>query len=136
VGIRDLAEKEGWAGEPGLFIRANSTKKPLVRKGKPPQPVVDEDEVYAGAIVYAGLNASAYEAQGNKGIKFYLNEVLVVADGPRLAPERSSLDGMIDQIEFSLGGGGMPAAMPPGGSVFPQTATAPAPIGWPGPFGG
>jgi hypothetical protein len=75
----------------GFFFGANSNAqygKPNVYVGNPPMPVTDPDVIYPGAIVYVTVKAGAYDSNGNKGIKFYLNGVLKAADGTPLVTPR------------------------------------------------
>jgi hypothetical protein len=88
--IRDET-KQGW------FFGANSPRKPAVLAGNPPEPVVDPDAIYGGALVYVNVKAEGYDVEGGKGVKFYLNSVWKVADGTPLAPPR---DGRSDFAEF------------------------------------
>lgn len=87
--VRDLAVRQ--SDRPGFFFSANSTNKPTVLAGNPPMPVTDSEVVYAGAIVYVAVKAAAYEAEGNRGIKFYMNSVWKVADGTPLVAKRDAL---------------------------------------------
>ncbi len=87
--VRDLAEREKYVGKPGFFISANSSQKPSVVIGNPPVAAVDPDDLYAGCIVYANLTPSTYDNE-SKGVKWFLNSVWKVGEGPRLAVERDS----------------------------------------------
>ncbi len=91
--FRNLAEREG-SKEPGFFFTARTGAKyaPQIFVGNPPQPCTDPTAFYAGAIVYVNLNCGSYDNSGNKGVKFFLNSVLKVADGERLAPLRNAAD--------------------------------------------
>jgi hypothetical protein len=61
--------------------------------------------VVSGDYVKLSVNAYAYDAVGNKGVAFGLNNVLLVAKGEPLgAPRMSAAD------EFGIGGGGQAAA--------------------------
>lgn len=68
--------------------------------------LIDPDAVVSGDYVKLSVNAYAYDAVGNKGVAFGLNNVLLVAKGDPLgAPRMSAAD------EFGIGGGGnAPAA--------------------------
>jgi hypothetical protein len=91
--LRSLAERQG-SKEPGFFFSARSSARfpPKVYVGNPPQPCTDPEAFYAGAIVYVNLNCGAYDKGGNRGVKFFLNSILKVADGERLVPLRSGSD--------------------------------------------
>jgi len=85
--VRNLAEREKYVGKPGFFISANSTQKPAVVIGNPAVAATDPDQLYAGCIVYANLTPAWYENE-SKGVKWYLNSVWKVGEGPRLTIER------------------------------------------------
>lgn len=133
--VRNLAEKNNQSYPPGFFFRANSPRKPSVLKGNPMVHVTDPDEIYPGAICWVQIKAAAFDTDGSKGVKFYLNSVLKAADGPRLVPER---DGMADfaahlpNIQFNLqqpGMQGMSGMMPPQQMMQPPMQQ---PMGMPG----
>ena len=88
--VRDLAVRN--SEKPGFFFSANTVKKPAVLAGNPPMPVTDSDIIYPGAIVYVTVRAGFYENSGNRGIKFWLNSVLKVADGTPLVANRNAAD--------------------------------------------
>jgi hypothetical protein len=90
--IRSLAEKKTPPAEPGFFLSANTTQKPATVVGDPPVAVVDPEEMYAGCFVYANLTPAAYDVDLSRGVKWYLNSVWKVGDGPRLAPARDAAD--------------------------------------------
>lgn len=110
--IKNLqTDKDNYSGEPGYFIRANSKNKPGLFLGRELVPIVDAEDLYAGSIVYAAVTAAAYDMDKSRGVKFYINSVLKVADGPRLAPARDGknyFEGMVDQIQFNLAAPQMP----------------------------
>ena len=63
--------------------------------------LIDPDAVVSGDYVKLSVNAYAYDAVGNKGVAFGLNNVLLVAKGEPLgAPRMTAAD------EFGIGGGG------------------------------
>jgi hypothetical protein len=53
---------------------------------------LDEDEVYAGAIMRVTFVARAFDTEGNKGVHFLLNNVQKVADGERLVQQADAAD--------------------------------------------
>jgi len=87
--VRDLAVRQ--SDRPGFFFSGNSTNKPTVLAGNPPMPVTDSEVVYAGSLVYVAVKAAPYEAEGNRGVKFFLNSVWKVADGTPLVAKRDAL---------------------------------------------
>ena len=111
--IRGLQEKDPakYTGPPGFFLRANSTQRPWLGVGADRRPPVDDDEIYAGCLVYVGLTANAYQFKDKKngnelrGVKWYLNSVLKVGDGPRLAGRvdgAKDFEGVINDIQFQF----------------------------------
>jgi hypothetical protein len=65
--------------------------------------LIDPDSVVSGDYVRLSVNAYAYDAVGNKGVAFGLNNVLLVAKGEPLgAPRMTAAD------EFGIGGGNQP----------------------------
>lgn len=118
--VRDLAERNG-DNPPGFFFSARSMSKPQVLVGNPPLPCTDPAEIYPGAIVYVSVNAGTYDSEGNRGVKWYLNAILKVADGPRLAPERDATDDFKEVLAQ------MPLTnLPPQMAGIPQFAPQPA----------
>ena len=102
-------EKYGTEFSGMWVIKATSNKQPgLLDERK--QPVISNDVLYDGMWGYAQVVASNYEAKGNVGIKFYINNYMKFKDDER------------------LGGGGMSAAQAFAG--IPAAAGAPA--GMPG----
>jgi hypothetical protein len=129
--VRNLAEREKYVGKPGFFISANSTQKPAVVIGNPPVAAVDPDELYAGCIVYANLTPAWYDNE-SKGVKWYLNSVWKVGEGPRLAVEKdptSDYAHLIGVVPITVGHPVAPPAaeMPPWmqQQVAPQTLPQP-----------
>ena len=67
----------------GILIRASSLQKPGVVDSKV-QPIIDESEFYPGCYARATIRAFAYDAQGNRGVSFGLQNVQKLADGDPL----------------------------------------------------
>ena len=95
--LRDLAEKnkpDKPPLPPGLWIRTKSDYQPSVVKRDPNAPpgaytlvpVTDPNEVYPGIIVAAEVKANAYRipAKNANGVNWYLNHIVLLADGERL----------------------------------------------------
>lgn len=76
-------------GSGTTFIRVKSKAAPgLVDRyadasGKP-RTISDPDELYPGARVRASLRPYAYDANGNKGVAFGLNNLQKLGDGQRI----------------------------------------------------
>lgn len=83
--------------EGSTFIRVTSDNKPGVvsripdADGKPTR-IEDPNAVYAGCIVNATVTAGWYDVDGSKGVTFYLNNVQLVGDGPRLDSRTNAAD--------------------------------------------
>jgi hypothetical protein len=94
--LRPIKIRPGMETRNGFFFGANSNAQygaPKVYVGNPAVPVTDPDVIYPGAIVYVTVKAGAYDSNGNKGVKFYLNGVLKAADGtPLVAPRDGARD--------------------------------------------
>jgi len=81
---RDTEEYKGhW------FIKAKSDQPPQVVDIKR-KPVIDESEIYSGAICYVSVNFYAFSEGGGKGIAAGLNNVLKYKDGKRLSGRPSA----------------------------------------------
>lgn len=144
--LRSVKIRPGHENRDGFFFGANSNAqygKPQVFVGNPAVPVTDPDVIYPGAIVYVSLKAGAYESNGNKGIKFYLNSVLKCADGtPLVAPRDATRDfaDVMGEIPATAAfappaapygvpaGYAMPPAAPPMPSYPPQQGYAAPPV--------
>lgn len=102
--LRPIKIRPGMEARNGFFFGANSNAqygKPNVYVGNPAVPVTDPDVIYPGAIVYVTVKAGAYDSNGNKGIKFYLNGVLKAADGTPLVTPRDGardFDGVMAEM--------------------------------------
>lgn len=84
--FRDAGEKAGeYEGfKKGMtFVTARTYDKPQV-VDQDVNPITDRKEFYSGCYAWATVVAGAYEARGNKGVAFYLNNVQKVADGEPL----------------------------------------------------
>jgi len=83
---RDTDEAPEFKGH--YFINANSKNKPdLVGTEMVGDQLIklDPSEIYSGAYGRISISAGAFNVDGNKGIKFYLNNVQKVRDGERIA---------------------------------------------------
>jgi hypothetical protein len=70
--------------EGGHFMNVRSKQKPgLVDANR--QAIIDETAFYAGCWARAQINPYTYEAKGNKGVSFGLQNVQKMADGEPLS---------------------------------------------------
>jgi hypothetical protein len=119
--LRPLSERKGFENRPGFFFSAKTGEqyKPDVLVGNPPVVATDPDQVYAGAIVYCTIKAGTYDEGGNQGVKWYLNSVLKVGDGPRLAGDRDAASDYADILASMPVSQPAPVYAPPGYAAPP-----------------
>lgn len=67
-----------------LYVSARTDRKPGIVMADGKTPVCDDEEVYSGCLVKVSGNLFAYEAEGNKGVSFGLNNVQVLKKLDRL----------------------------------------------------
>lgn len=72
------------------FISARSTDKPGIVVGPNREPCMDQSEVYGGCYVRVSVTAFAYDAKGNKGVSFALNNVWKIKDGEPFGNRRNA----------------------------------------------
>ena len=77
-GDKEKADVQGYAGH--WFIKATSKQKPGVVDMQV-NPIIDENEFYAGCYAKATLTAYAYDRAGNRGVAFGLQNVQKQRDG-------------------------------------------------------
>lgn len=84
--FRDGNEKEDLEGYKGMiYITASNKHRPEV-VGRDLSPITEEsDEFYAGCYARATLRAFAYDAKGNKGVSFSLENIQKVGEGERFS---------------------------------------------------
>lgn len=107
--FRDGADKEqeGY-GEGKIFINISSKQKPGIvgtrrdpATGKP-EVIDDESLIYAGCYVIASVRPYAYEAKGNKGVAFGLQNIQKRKDGDSLGG-RTRADEDFEAVESEEG---------------------------------
>lgn len=130
--VRNLAEREKYQGPAGFFITANSSQKPSIVVGDPPTACTDPDELYAGCLVYINVAPSAYDVDGSKGVKWFLNSVWKVGEGPRLAVERdgtSDFAHLVGKVAVNVAPSGYGAQQaPPAAEMPPWMLQQAAPV--------
>ena len=110
--FRDQGEREKDGAMPAghekgaIFLTLKTTFKPGVVDSNV-QPIIDENEVYAGAICRATVKASFYDKAGNKGVAFYLQNVQKVSDGTPIGGGKASASSEFAPVEGSTGGDDM-----------------------------
>lgn len=80
------------------FLNANTYNKPGVVDAQM-NPILDKKEIYSGCYGRASLVPAAYNVDGNKGIKFYLNNVQKLADGEPLGNAASRAEDDFTAVE-------------------------------------
>lgn len=91
--FRDGDEKQDLAGYKGkIFITASSMERPgIVDKDK--QQIHESDGTfYSGCFARAQINAFTYDAKGNKGVSFGLQNLQKVKDGDRFSGRQNPED--------------------------------------------
>jgi hypothetical protein len=106
-------EYEGY--EAGMvLLRASSKQKPGVVDAKL-QAIIDESDVYPGCYARATIRAFAYDANGNRGVSFGLQNVQKMADGDPLGGRTRAEDDFSSAV---AGEDGAPASDKPADSLF------------------
>lgn len=78
---RDTEKSPEYKGH--YFINCNTYTKPGVVDAQL-NPILDKSEVYSGCYGRVSMSAAPFNQDGNKGIKFYLNNVQKLKDGEPL----------------------------------------------------
>lgn len=103
----DSGEPRGpeFAGHWFISAKAGTQRKPFV-VDQQLQPIIDENDIYAGCYVNMAIQFYAYENSGNKGISAALVGVQFAKDGDRLggpALEAEDVFGVINTDTSGLG---------------------------------
>lgn len=78
---RDTGKYSEYKGH--YFINANTYNRPGVVDAQK-NDIIDKSELYSGCYGRVSIIPAAYNVDGNKGIKFYLNNVQKLSDGEPL----------------------------------------------------
>ena len=78
---RDTGKYPEYKGH--YFINANTYNRPGVVDAQK-NDIIDKSELYSGCYGRVSIIPAAYNVDGNKGIKFYLNNVQKLTDGEPL----------------------------------------------------
>jgi hypothetical protein len=90
----DPDENEGRPEREGhwfLTVRSSERYKPGV-VDKDSNPVMDQSEVYGGVYARVSMAAFAFSTEGNKGVSFGLNNVMVLGYGDPFGGARASAE--------------------------------------------
>lgn len=94
----DLEENPEYADH--FYMNVSAYQKPGIVDQKR-NPILDSGEVYSGMYARVDINAYAYNAKGNKGVTFGLNNVQKWADGEFLGG-RAKAEDVFDELENDL----------------------------------
>ena len=86
-----------------LFLNCSANDAPGV-VGPDAKPLMNSDALYAGCTVRADINPFPYKHSGNSGIGWGLNNVMLIADGPRLDGRQAAEDAFAGHIVSEDGG--------------------------------
>jgi len=86
------------------YIQA-STQFPVGLVDQSRQPILSEDDFYAGCIARAQISAYSWSFQGRKGVSFNLKNIQKVAEGKRLGGSKSVEDifSIVEKEDDDLG---------------------------------
>lgn len=99
--IRDGDMKDdvnGYAGH--WFITATSKSKPGLVDYPDRNPILEKNALYAGSYARAELIAFYYDAEGNKGISFSLQNLQKIKDGKPFSGKKSAQEAFADDASF------------------------------------
>lgn len=72
-----------------MYMSVSSKTRPGI-VDKALNPVLDADKIYSGLYARVSINCFPYSVQGNKGVSFGLNNVMIVRDGDYLGGRASA----------------------------------------------
>jgi phosphopantothenoylcysteine synthetase/decarboxylase len=91
--FRDGDEKSDLQGyENTIFVTASSKQRPQVINTKRELLTEEDGSFYAGCLAKATLLAYAYDAMGNKGVSFSLQNVLKTGDAEAFSGRKNAED--------------------------------------------
>ncbi len=101
-----------WDGFEGMtFITASSLYQPKIINCQR-EPLMTDEEFYAGCWGFATVNAFGYDTKGNKGVSFGLQNLLFVRDDEPFSGRSSPEEDFEDLLEEGDGGGNDGSAAP------------------------
>lgn len=105
--FRDQGEKDGAGYVEGcIFVSATSKQKPGLIDSKNAD-ILDETEFYSGCWARATVRAYAYDANGNRGVAFGLQNVQKLRDDDPLGGTRAKAADEFAPVETSAAGDGL-----------------------------
>ena len=93
---RDTGKYPEYKGH--YFINANTYNRPGVVDAQK-NDIIDKSELYSGCYGRVSVIPAAYNVDGNKGIKFYLNNVQKLSDGEPLGGNVSNASDDFTAVE-------------------------------------
>ena len=93
---RDTGKYPEYKGH--YFINANTYNRPGVVDAQK-NDIIDKSELYSGCYGRVSILPAAYNVDGNKGIKFYLNNVQKLSDGEPLGGNVSNASDDFTAVE-------------------------------------
>jgi len=93
----DSGDKEGPEYKGKFFVNtsANVDSPPGI-VGPDAMPLMDQQAIYSGCVVRADIKAFPYKRGGNNGVGWWLNNIMLVSDGPRLDGKMNAVDAFAD----------------------------------------
>ena len=94
--FRRDTRKKGYPDEFVMLINVSKTDNPNKNVYAPSvvdargRPIADKSEIYPGVRARLSLSCFAYEASGNRGVSFGLNNVQKAGDAPRIDGSKSA----------------------------------------------
>lgn len=86
-----------------VFLNCSSDTAPGVVDAHA-KTLMDQGTIYAGCVVRADVNPFPYKKSGNSGIGWGLNNIMLIADGPRLDGKQNAEDAFSKCIVSEDGG--------------------------------
>lgn len=104
--FRDQGEKESEGYVPGaVFMTATSKQKPGLVDGSN-NDIINETDFYAGCYARATLRVFTYDAKGNKGVAFGLQNIQKLRDGESLSGRMKAQDEFEPVADADVSAGG------------------------------
>lgn len=102
--FRDQSEKEKDGQLPpgheegAIFMNLKSLQRPGV-VNRDVEPIIDENELYAGSICKATVRPYYYDQAGNRGVAFGLQNIQKIGEGTPLGGARASAESEFAPVE-------------------------------------
>lgn len=106
IPVRDGDDPDDFRSEPPpaaaghWVIRAKSANRPGIVDAQL-QPVLNPMEVYRGSYVRVSMSSFAYDAKGNKGVSFHLNNVQFFDEGEPIGSGFENPESVFEAVQAS-----------------------------------